>query len=178
MGRFALVFSVVAFALLGMLATGGASSGAQPATPAATIAHPVVGTWQKANDAPGPGVNTAYATFHADGTYLEVDPNIGVGLGVWQSTGEHTADLIAVYQDIDSDPAVTAAGTVMVRQSVTVDETGDAFTAPFTVEVRIPDGTVVFTAAYTARGTRLQVEPIAPLGTPVMATPAPGAPTG
>ena len=53
-----------------------------------------------------------------------------------------------------------------VRQSVEVDAAGDAFTAPLTVEVRIPDGTVVFNAAYTARGTRLFVEPMLPLGTP------------
>ncbi len=100
-----------------------------------------------------------------------MDPNIGVGLGVWKATGERTVDLKAVYQDIDSDPATVGAGSVTVRQSVTIDQTGDAFTAPFTIEVRIPDGSVVFTASYTARGTRLQGEPMAPQGTPVIGTP-------
>jgi hypothetical protein len=116
-------------------------------------------------------VETAYAVFHADGTYLEVDPNIGVGVGVWRATGERSAELTYVFQDIDPEPAGTAPGTVTVRQSVDVDATGEAFTAPLTVEVRIPDGTVVFSAAYTARGTRLQVEPMLPLGTPTMGTP-------
>jgi hypothetical protein len=70
---------------------------------------------------------------------------------LWEVAGQRTVGLIAVYQDIDSDPATTMAGTVMVRQSVTEDdETGDALTAPLTVEVRNPDGTVVFTASYTA----------------------------
>ena len=80
--RFALVLSVVAISLLAILAMSGPSTRAQSATPSATMEHPVVGAWWTANNAPGPGVETAYAVFHADGTYLEVDPNIGVGLGV------------------------------------------------------------------------------------------------
>jgi hypothetical protein len=139
--------------------------------------HPVVGAWWMANNAPGPGVETAYAVFHADGTYLEVDPNIGVGLGVWRATGERSVELTYVFQDIDPEPATTAPGTVTVRQSVELDETEDAFTAPLTVEVRIPEGTVVFTAAYNARGTRMEVEPMSPMGTPVIGTPASRTPT-
>ena len=178
MRRIAVVASVVAVALVGVVAAGARPDAvAQDATPAggsgahaATAEHPVVGAWWSSNDAPGPGVNTAYAVFHADGTYLEVDPNIGVGVGVWRATGERSAELTYVFQDIDPEPAATAPGTVTVRQSVEVDASGNAFTAPLTVEVRIPDGTVVFTAAYTARGTRLEVEPMAPLGTPTAGT--------
>jgi hypothetical protein len=178
MRRFAFGLPVIIVVLLGLLVTRVSSSGAQSGTSEATRIHPVIGAWWTANDAPGPGVDTAYGVFHADGTYIEVDPNIGVGVGVWQATGENSADLTYVFQDIDPEPATTAAGTVTVRQSVTVDETGNSFTAPLTVEVRIPDGTVVFTARYTARGTRLEVEPMAPLGTPVRGTPAMGTPTG
>ena len=72
--------------------------------------HPVIGTWWTANDAPGPGVATAYAVFHADGIYLEVDPNIGVGVGVWRATGKRSAELTYVFQDIDPEPATTARG--------------------------------------------------------------------
>jgi hypothetical protein len=100
-----------------------------------------------------------------------VDPNIGVGIGVWRATGERSAELTYVFQDIDPEPATTAPGTVTVRQLVAVDASGNEFTAPLTVEVRIPDGTVVFNAAYTARGTRLEVEPMLPLGTPPIGTP-------
>jgi CubicO group peptidase (beta-lactamase class C family) len=143
------------------------------ATPVARAEHIVIGSWWSANDAPGPGVQTAAAIFHADGTYLEVDPNIGVGIGAWQETSPRTADLIAVYQDIDPDPALTAPGTVTVHKSVAVDEAGNTFTATLTVEVRIPDGTVVFTASYGGQGTRLDVGSTAPLGTPVAGTPTP-----
>jgi hypothetical protein len=165
--------SVFAFIILIVFALAVDPVTAHDATPAARADHAVVGAWWTANDAPGPGVQTAAAIFHADGTYLEVDPNIGVGIGVWQATGERTADLIAIYQDIDPDPAVSAPGTVTVRKTVEVDETGDTFTGSLTVEVRIPDGTVVFTASYTGRGTRLEVEPVLPLGTPLAATPVP-----
>ena len=59
----------------------GANTGAESATP--TMAeHLVEGTWHKENDAPGTGVLTAYAIFQGDGACVEVDPNIGVGLGV------------------------------------------------------------------------------------------------
>jgi hypothetical protein len=168
---FALV--VVAAAVVGLIALGARPAAvAEGATPAAMVDHSVIGTWWTANDAPGPGVETAYVVFHADGTYLEVDPNIGVGVGVWRASGERSAELTYVFQDIDPEPATTAPGTVTVRQSVELDATEDAFTAPLTVEVRTPDGTVVFSAAYTARGTRLQVKPMLPLGTPSLGTPA------
>ena len=165
-------FSVFAV-ILGALALVHSPAIAQDATPVVRAEHPVVGAWWTANDAPGPGVDTAAAIFHADGTYLEVDPNIGVGIGAWQATGARSAKLTAVYQDIDPDPAVAAAGTVTVHKSVAVDETGAAFTASLTVEVRIPDGTVVFTASYGGQGTRLEVGSTAPLGTPVAGTPTP-----
>ena len=174
MRRNAALVSVVAVALVGVVATSSRPGAvAQDATPAVVAAHPVVGAWSTANDAPGPGVNTAYAVYHADGTYLEVDPNIGVGVEVWRPTGERSAEQTAVYQDIDPDPAAAAPGTVTVRKSVEVDATGNAFTGTLAVEVRIPDGTVVFTATYTGTGTRLEVEPMAPLGTPTAGTPGP-----
>ena len=172
MRHFVVLASIITATFVGMVMLGNRPAAvAQGATPTATLNHPVVGAWWTANDAPGPGVETAHALFHADGTYLEVDPNIGVGVGVWRATGERSAELTYVFQDIDPEPATTAPGTVTVRQSVAVDASGNAFAAPLTVEVRIPDGTVVFSAAYTARGTRLEVEPMLPLGTPPIGTP-------
>jgi hypothetical protein len=170
--QFVVVASIIAATLVGIVVFGNRPAAiAEESTPTDMADHPVIGAWWTANDAPGPGVETAYALFHADGTYLEVDPNIGVGVGVWRATDERSAELSYVFQDIDPEPATTAPGTVTVRQSVAVDASGNEFTAPLTVEVRIPDGTVVFSAAYTARGIRLQVEPMLPLGTPPIGTP-------
>ena len=115
------VAAVVAAAVVGSIVWGARPAViAVEATPTSTGNHPVVGAWWTANDALGPGVETAYAVFHADGTYLEVDPNIGVGVGVWRATDEHSAELTYVFQDIDPEPATTAPGTVTVRQSVEV----------------------------------------------------------
>ena len=164
---------VLAFSLLGLFALAFQPVIAQDATPTPTAEHPIVGAWWSTNDAPGPGLNTAVPVFHADGTYLEVDPNIGVGVGAWRATGARTAELIAVYQDIDPDPVAVASGTVTVRSSVEVDETGNAFTSSLTVEVRLPDGTVVFSASYEGEGTRLEIGSTVPLGTPLAGTPVP-----
>src|SRR5918993_285727 len=91
MRHFVVLVSIIAAGAAGIVMLGTRSAAvAQDATPAATVDHPVVGAWWTANDAPGPGVETAYALFHADGTYLEVDPNIGVGIGVWRATGERS----------------------------------------------------------------------------------------
>jgi hypothetical protein len=173
MPRFVVLASGFLLILAALISTSRMGFAAQDAAPAGGANHPVVGAWWSANDAEGPGVNTAYVVFHGDGTYLEVDPNIGVGVGAWRPTGDRSAELTYVFQDIDPEPNATAPGTVIVRQAVDVDETGNAFVAPLTVEVRLPDGMVVFTAAYTARGERLEIEPMGPLGTPVAATPGP-----
>ena len=173
MPRLGRLFSGCLLVVAVLIVTSRAQSAAQDAAPAALAGHPVVGAWWSANDAEGPGVNTAYVVFHGDGTYLEVDPNIGVGVGVWRPTGDRSAELTYVFQDIDPEPNATAPGTVTVRQAVEVDETGNAFVAPLSVDVRIPDGTVVFSAAYTAHGERLEIEPMGPPGTPAAATPTP-----
>jgi hypothetical protein len=62
---------------------------------------------------------------------------------------------------------------VTVHKSVGVDEAGAAFTASLTAEVTIPDETVVFTASYGGRGTRLEVGSMPPLASPVAGTPTP-----
>jgi hypothetical protein len=166
---------VLALLIVSLFILAGAPVTAHDATPVACAEHPVVGAWWSSNDAPGAGVNTAAAIFHADGTYLEIDPNIGAGGPPDSDAGASTADLTAVYQDIDPDPAIAAPGTVTVHKSVRVDETGARFTARLTVEVRIPDGTVVFTARYGGEGTRLELGSTLLLGTgtPVAGTPVP-----
>ena len=60
-----------------------------------------------------------------------------------------------------------------VRQSVAVDEAADTFTGNLTIEVRLPDATVVFTVACVGTGTRLGVEAPVPGATPAVASPVP-----
>jgi hypothetical protein len=159
--------------LVGGWAVGGPGPGAiaQEATSADLAGHPVVGAWVFDTDAADPANALSYAAFHADGTYVEVHPLVGVGVGAWRPTGERTADLTIVFQDVDPTPAGVAPGTLIIRVAVEVDPSGDALTAPFTSEGRGPDGTVLFANAFTATATRMEVEPMVPLGTPAAGTP-------
>lgn len=177
--RIALGFLLV----LGLLTLAGrASIGAQDADPDALAGHPAVGSWQWDNDPFNPGTNVTYAIFHADGTYLEVGPLNGVGIGVWRPTGERSAEVSYVFHDIDPNPNAYAPGTVTIRLFAEMDEAGDTITAPYSAGVRKPDGTVV--AAYEAMslGTRMGLEPaiaLEPAATPAAeaaATPIASAP--
>jgi hypothetical protein len=162
--------AVVALALvLTLAAVIDRETAAQDATPAAMAHHPVVGAWQWNLDPADPD-DDSYAIFHADGTYIE-QAHASVGIGVWHPTGERTADLTISFQDIDIDPTVFRPGTSIIRQMVTVDATGTALRGPFTVEARTLDGALDFAGQFEGAATRLQVEPMVPLGTPESATP-------
>jgi hypothetical protein len=169
----ATVLAVVAALVFVGGAVGGPGPGtaAQDAVPNGLAGHPVVGAWAWDTDADDPANALSYGAFHADGTYVEVHPLVGVGVGVWRPTGERTADLTIVFQDVDPTPAGFAPGTLIIRVAVEADAAGGTLTAPFTSEGRAPDGTVLFANAFTATATRLEVEPMAPVGTPAAAIP-------
>jgi hypothetical protein len=154
------------------LSAHGRGVSAQETTSDTMASHPIVGAW-KVDNPNIPETRASYAVFHADGIYLEVTTIGGTGIGVWHPTGERTADLFAVFQDLDGDPTKFAPGTVQVWWSLEVDAAGTTFTGPSTVEGRAPDGTVLFTVAGATTGHRLEVEPVPPLGTPTASTPTP-----
>ena len=129
--------------------------------------HPVVGAWVWEADTAEPAAAPTYSLFHADGTYLEVHPLFGVGIGVWAATGERTADLTVVFQDIDLASAGAAPGTLTVRAAVAADATGNALTARVAITERGPEGAVQFADDFMAMASRLTVEPLVPLGTPI-----------
>ncbi len=170
MRRIVLGLAVV-IAAVGLIGVGRAGLGtsAQEATPAALAGHPVVGAWKWANDPTDP-IGATYAIFHADGTYVEVAGD-QTGIGVWRPAGERTVEITEVFQDINPDPNVFEPGTVTVRQSYELDEAGTTLTGTYAVDARAPDGTVVFQGVLQGTGTRLEHEPMAPFGTPVMGTP-------
>jgi hypothetical protein len=175
MRRFSVSLSLAVVVLLGLLASG-VSTRAQDATPDAMSAmmamatHPIVGAWEWDNDPDDPGTNISYALFHADGTYLEIGTDGQIDIGLWKPTGARTADVTFFFADVEPDPDVVVRG--VAKMAAEVDETGNAITAPFTFEARAADGTVPFSGQFLALGTRLEVMPMVPLGTPVAATPA------
>jgi hypothetical protein len=114
----------------------------------------------------------SYYVFHADGTALTSTAVAGVGVGVWRPTGERTADRSVWYVDLDPDPNYLEHGEATGSTSVTVDESGTAFTETGTVQGKAIDGTVLFTIPSINIGTRLEVEPMARLDTAATATAA------
>jgi hypothetical protein len=140
-------------------------------------AHPLVGAWRVTSDPNEPNssepADPSYYVFHADGTALTSTAVAGVGVGVWRPTGGRTADRSVSYVDLDPDPNHLEHGEATGSTSVTVDESGTAFTETGTVQGKAIDGTVLFTIPSINIGTRLEVEPMAQLETADTATPAP-----
>jgi hypothetical protein len=175
MRRLIISLSIVVVLLLSLVASLGSGTSAQEATPDAAMmamaTHPVVGGWQWENDAGDGTIITSYAVFHADGTYTEAY-SYGVTLiGLWKPTGERTADLLNLAVDVDPNPDVTLVAEG--RQAVEVNDMGTTVTAEGHFQLRDSAGTVVFSGPALSRGTRLEVLPVAPFGTPAASTPMP-----
>ena len=167
---FALV-SIVTLTLAGTLALGvWPNAAAQDASSSTTAGHPVVGAWFWENSSTDP-FDDSFAIFHADGTYVEETPYIGTGIGVWEATGERSADLIIVFQDIEGGldptaPAAFVAGTFTLRLSLEVDETGNAISGTGPIEIRTPDGALVDEVTFDGTGSRLLLDWAPPIATP------------
>ena len=80
-----------------------------------------------------------------------------------------TADVTFFFADVEPDPDVVVRG--VGKMAAEVDATGNTITAPYTFVARAADGTVPFSGQFLALGTRLEVMPMVPLGTPVAGTP-------
>lgn len=143
---------LAAVVLLGVFLIDGSSIAAQESDLAE---HPLVGSWILDTDTENPENPPSLAIFSSDGTYLEVDVD-GTGAGVWDATGDQTADLTFSFHD-------EAGGMGIVRASLEV--TDDELTATYTLEFVDADGTSSGEIGPgTAAGTRMEVEP---MGTPV-----------
>jgi hypothetical protein len=166
MRRFAVLLSAVVVLLGSVVVLSQPLAVAQEATPAsmaAMAAHPVVGVWRTAVTNQGDDPFTSLSTFHADGTYTEVLPDGLVLTGLWQPTGERTATVTGYLNYFINDRLVEGA----VRLTVEVDETGSALTEEGTFIGLYQDGTVAIAVESPATGTRLEILPVEPLGTPV-----------
>jgi len=131
----------------------------------ATQDHVLVGAWLAFTDADATNSAPSVLVFHDDGTYSEttIGDNGGeeTSQGVWQPTGEFTADLTIV--NIITTGEATY-GTLVVRAAVQVSEDGTSFTASYTLEIL---GAGTMPGQYgpgNANGTRIEVDP---MGTPV-----------
>ena len=127
-----------------------------------TATHPLVGMWWWENESADP-FDDSFAVFQADGTYVEETPFIGAGIGTWVSTGERSADLLIVFQDIEggldpNEPASFVAGTWTFHLSIEVDATGKSLVASGPIEIRTPDGALVEAMDWTGTAQRVTVD--------------------
>jgi hypothetical protein len=146
-----------------------------PATAQDTMAnHPVVGGWKFVNDSfTGDGESfPSVAIFDADGTYTEVLPWGAVLVGVWEPTGERTANLTFLLNDIIDDKIVQGEG----RTTIEVDESGNSMSLVGNFISLYEDGTVDMAVESPSTGTRLRALPMVPLGTPVIPPDVAGTP--
>jgi len=149
---------------------------AQDATPAAMAGHPLVGTWIVDRNPADPSDMPTTNVLTADGGLT--DPSVGAA-GVWNATGERTADftLIAIFAELNS--------YFLVRGTLEADDTGDTATAMASQTHVSTDGTVLDQApASKSTYIRLRVEPTDAVGQPfakfpawIPATPSPATPT-
>jgi hypothetical protein len=165
-------FAVLAFGCL-LVAVALAFAG-RPATTAenrnALAAHPAVGVWRNTIDL-GDGITfPSLSLFHADGTYSEVLPDGSIVVGVWQSTGERTAELTQYSHYLIDDKLVNGEG----RSALEVDEAGTTMTWTGTFVGLFEDGSIDIAVETAGPATRLEVLPVVPLselvpgGTPVV----------
>jgi hypothetical protein len=116
--------------LLGVLALGGRPVSAQDATGMDYSGHPLVGTWHLDIDLGGEDTSCpSQVIFTGDGGYIDVDCEGFVLIGVWEPTGDLTANMTFT--------SVEAGGGYRVRAAIEVAEDGQSFTATFTFEILI-----------------------------------------
>lgn len=142
----------------GLVAIGqpGFEAGAQDSTDALS-GHPLVGGWLLDTDAEDPENTLTPALFSSDGTYLQVDED-GTAIGVWEATGENTANLTILFFD--------EGGSYKVRAEVDVDEAGETLSASYTFEPTLGGESLGEFGPELATGTRIAVEAMGePVGT-------------
>ena len=144
---------------------------AQDATPGAAATHPFVGAWIVDTDVTDDANFPALAVATADGTYIESHPDVGVGVGSWEATGERTVNLTIVFRA--PSETGTPIGLVTAHASIEIADGGDGWEAPYRFEAVVPDGTVLFAGEGQARAVRVGAEAVAALATPGAATPVP-----
>ena len=100
--------------------------------------HPMVGLWQLPIIGPDATASPwAFQVYHADGTMSSWNAGLTAGvLGLWRPTGERTADVLWVMQDVADDGAFT----LTFRLAFEIDETGDRLTYTGGLDIRDADG--------------------------------------
>ena len=106
-------------------------------------------------------------TFSVDGTVAVADQGnvnlaagqlFSAGHGAWVAQGERTFAWTTI--ELISDLNGNLIGTLKVRGTYTVDETGNGYSGVFLAEVKDTSDNVLFSIDGTNAGVRIQVDPL------------------
>jgi len=150
------------------LASGGIVAAAQEGTPPTPSSHPAAGLWQWMNYPGEPNSDVSYAILTEAGTYADAWYGRLVSVGEWRATGDRTADLVIVTNELvsladlfaETHVAVPrdlyeATPTTLWRIALEFDERGNHFTATGMAETQDASGTVLDSYPYTGLGDRM-----------------------
>lgn len=121
----------------------------------------IVGSWEATSVLePSGEVAPGLFTFHRDRTWIASANEVSLSNahGAWKPTGPGT--FTATSKGFVFGPDGSAGLVLKNRVSLTLSGDGDSFTAVFSTEVSLFDGTVVDSFTGTATGTRIEVEPL------------------
>lgn len=131
-------------------------------------ASPIVGLWQftftskgSAGIPDGTVIDAGYTTWHSDGTELTNSGRAPLTgnfcMGVWVQTGRYTYMVNHYALSWDSTGNVFL-GPANIRESITVDYSGTAYTGTFTLTQRDTHGNTTATVTGTIAATRITVD--------------------
>lgn len=127
-----------------------------------TVGQRLEGTWHVTSQATGTLQNLAL--FTGDGGFVAVPTGRtttgaeSAALGSWIRTGDRQFAVTQYRFTYDTAGSVT--GTRKIRWNLTLNDTLDGFTAPYTSDILDLSGNVVSTTQSTLLGKRISVEPL------------------
>ena len=126
------------------------------ATPGASSAPQLEGSWEVTVMPTGGDPIVDIATFTKGGGLINADPdpNLSTGIGTWVRTGGNQFGVTFVHFLSDAGAPL---GTLKVRAEMTLDSLTDTFTGPFQTDVVI-GGNVVQTICGTVQARRIGIE--------------------
>ncbi|MEA2584237.1 MAG: hypothetical protein QOF33_2322 [Thermomicrobiales bacterium] len=168
-------------AIVSLLFAGLALGSRQPDTTAQQTStqgqHRIVGAWFVTTLLDGQPPSPNMTSFYADGTVVTSNRPVfpqargaaapearSAGHGAWVANEDGTVDFMFIVLTADVDG--TFLGTRTLQGHLTLDESGNVWSAPFSASVMDPSGALVSKSVGQAEATRIKVEPMEVSGTP------------
>ena len=118
----------------------------------------IVGSWEALSTLDSGEQAPGLFTFNIDRTWMSSgnDVSFSNGHGAWKRTGLRT--FVAVNKAFVLDPTGGVSLVLTNRTELRVSSDSQSFTAEFTTEVSLLDGTVIDSFSGTAAGTRITID--------------------